>query len=83
MRSAEHLSQPSGTHFVFDFAEKVVLPHLLRQPGQLHFATGLKADFFGVHCRKLKRTMVFCLLEGHWPNGMTSIEVASMFYHSV
>ena len=30
------------SYVVFDFAEKVLLPHLVRQPGQLHFVTGLK-----------------------------------------
>ncbi len=34
--------------FVFDFAEKVLLPKLMKQPGQLHFITGLKFDFFAV-----------------------------------
>lgn len=38
----------SGTlHIVFNFAEKVLLPSLLRQQGQLHFVTALKFDFFG------------------------------------
>ena len=35
-------------HLVFDFAEKVLLPKLVKQPGQLHFITGLKFDIFGV-----------------------------------
>lgn len=31
-------------HYCFDFAEKVLLPKPLRQPGQLHFDNGLKID---------------------------------------
>ena len=55
----------SYVHFVFDFAEKVLLPYLIQQPGLLHFITGLKVDLFGIHFCNLKKTFVFCLPEGH------------------
>lgn len=35
--------------FLFDFAEKVMFPRVVRQPGQLYFATGLTFDPFGRH----------------------------------
>ena len=44
----------SCIHLVFDFAEKVLLPSMLRQPGQLYFITGLKFDIFGVSCSSLE-----------------------------
>lgn len=40
-------------HLTFYFEEKIILPRLLRQPGQLHFDTGLKLDFVGVHSANL------------------------------
>lgn len=70
-------------HCVFDFAEKVLLPHLLRQPGQLHFVTGLKFDFFGVSVSNLKACDIYCLPEGHWPSGKTANEVATMLGNSI
>jgi len=57
----------SNIHLVFDFAEKVLLPRLAKQPGQLHFITGLKFDIFGVSCSNLTNNFVFELPEGHWP----------------
>lgn len=68
---------------VFDFAEKVLLPHLLHQPGQLHSVTGLKVDLFAVHRSTKGRTNVFCLPVGHWPGGKTTEEVLSMVYHPI
>ena len=35
-------------HLVFDYAEKVSLPSMIKQPGQLHFVTCLKFDLFGI-----------------------------------
>ncbi len=52
-------------HLVFDFAEKVTLPSMERQPGQLHFVTGLKYDIFGISLTKLNITNVYGLSEGH------------------
>eukprot|EP00171_Calliarthron_tuberculosum_P001409 IDg1409t1 len=37
--------------FHFNFAEKVLLPRLKKQPGQIHFITGLKFDCFRVASR--------------------------------
>lgn len=65
-------------HLTFDFAEKVLLPCLLRQPGQLHFVTGIKFDIFGVTSSTVNSTFVFGLPEGHWPGGKTANEVCSM-----
>lgn len=66
------------THVVFDFAEKVLLPSYRRQPGCLHFITGLKLDLFGASSSNLRTNFVFALPEGHWPNGKTADEVLSM-----
>lgn len=78
-------AHPDGEmlHIVFDFAEKVLLPQLLRQPGQLYFVTGLKFDFFGVAISNFNYTDIHCLPEGHWPGGKTANEVASMLDHSI
>lgn len=35
-------------HLVFDFTEKVLLPSMERQPGNLHFVTRLKYDLLGI-----------------------------------
>ena len=59
-------------HFIFDFAEKVLLPNILNQPGQLHFITGLKFDINGVYCSNVGRADVYGLIEGHWPSNKTS-----------
>lgn len=61
---------PNGRrqHFVFDFAEKFLLPMLLKQPGQLHFITCLKFDLFGVSSSNEQKNYVFGLAEGHWSN---------------
>ena len=83
MFMAGEMNTPPTIHLVFDFAEKILLPHLLRQPGQLHFVTGLKLDLFGVHSSNRKRTYIFCLPEGHWPGGKTANEVGSMLYHVI
>lgn len=65
-------------HLVFDFPEKLLLPNLLRQTGQLQFFTGLKHDLFGFAVRKVDSCDIHCLPEGHWPEGKTDDEVASM-----
>lgn len=59
-------------HFIFDFAEKVLLPKILNQPEQLHFITGLKFDINGVYCSNIGRADVYGLIEGHWPSNKTS-----------
>lgn len=62
-------------HFVFDFAEKVLLPRLLKQPGQLHFTTGLKFDINGVCSSNTGQAYAFGLPEGHWPNDKSANSV--------
>ena len=52
-------------HYVFDFAEKVLLPRLKIQPGQLHFITGLKFDLFGVSSSNDTLNYIFGLPEDH------------------
>ena len=47
-----------------DFAEKVMLPSLLRQPGQLHLVTGLKLYLFAISCGNMNKNYIFCLPEG-------------------
>lgn len=76
-------NNPNGNvrHLVFDFAEKVLLPRLRNQPGQLHFVTGLKFDLFGVSCSNAGTNFVFGLPEGHWPNEKTANVVISMLHH--
>lgn len=58
----------SAQHLVFDFAEKVLLPHLLRQSGQLYFIAGLKFDIFGIHNSNQGVTFLYGLPKGHWMN---------------
>lgn len=70
-------------HIVFDFAEKVLLLQLMRQPGQLYFVTGLKFDLFGIHDRNKGRTYIYGLTEGHWPNEKTANTVVSMLHHCI
>ena len=74
-------SNPSGSdiHLVMDFAEKVTLLSMERQPGQLHFVTGLRYDIFGIYCSKLDETKNFGLSEGHWPNTEDPTSILSMF----
>lgn len=59
-------------HCVMDFAEKVLLPSLIKQPGQLQFTTRLKFDFFGVSLSNLRPNFVFYLPEGHCPSGKSA-----------
>ena len=70
--------------FVFDFAEKILLPRLEFTPGRMYYVTGLKMDLFGVTVGHLLREKVpdkpddlsnfrqmqynFALQENHWPN---------------
>lgn len=68
---------------MFDFAEKVLLPSLPKQPGQLHFVTGLKYDFFGVHRSNLGKKFAHSLPEGHWSQGKTANEVGYMLLNSL
>lgn len=73
---------PDLYHVVVDFAETVLLPGMLSQPGQLHFTTGLKFDLNGVCCSKTNHNYIFGLPEGHWPNEKTADSVLSMLHHA-
>lgn len=68
-------------HLIMDFAEKVLLPSLVKQPGQLHFVTGLKLDLFCISCANNSTNYVFNLPEGYWPGGKNANEVLSMLYY--
>lgn len=70
-------------HFVFDFTEKVLLPKILNQPGQLHFITGLKVDINGVYSSNTGRADLYGLIEGHWPSNKTANTVLSMLHHTI
>jgi len=80
---AKEVPDNGAVHLTFDFAEKVLLPSLLRKPGQLHFVTGLKFDIFGICSSNLDLVYVFGLVEGHWPNNKTGNEVCSMIHHVI
>ena len=68
IRYRQKSRQKNGTmHFVFDFDEKVLLPNMERQPGNLHFTTGLKYDMFGISISNDQSSNVYGLPEGHWP----------------
>ncbi len=73
----------STAHLVFDFAEKVTLPSIDNQPGQLHFITGLCYDIFGISLSNLKITNVYGLPEGRRPNIKDATSVLSMLWHSI
>lgn len=79
------MARDSSTHrnFVFDFSEKILLPRLLKQPGQLHFTTGLNFDINGVSCRNTGNAYVFDLPEGHWPNDKIASSVLSMLNYAM
>ncbi len=68
---------------MFDFAEKVTLPSIDNQPGQLHFITGLCYDIFGISLSNLKITNVYGLPEGRRPNIKDATSVLSMLWHSI
>lgn len=70
-------------HYVFDFAEQILLPRLLRQRGQLHSATSLKFDINGVHRSNAGETYFFGLREGHWPNEKAANVFISMLHHTM
>lgn len=65
-------------HLRFDFAEKVLLPHLLGQIGQLNFRTGLKLELYRVSIINFNRNDLFWLQEGHWSGGKSANKVSSM-----
>lgn len=79
------LSRPrNGTvHMVFDFAEKVLLPSMERQPGSLHFVTGLKYDMFGISNSNEGTANVYGLPEGHWPGTKGPNSVISMLFQTI
>lgn len=60
------------SHFVFDYAEKMLLPRLQKQPGQLAFIKGLKFDLFGVACSNDQQTDFFGLVECYGAQEITA-----------
>lgn len=69
----------SVVHLIIDFAEKVILPSLVKQTGLLQFITGLKNDIFGCSCTNNGKVYIFNLPEGYWPGGKSAFEVISIF----
>lgn len=57
--STEKVLDGLHQYVMFDYAEKVLLPRLVKQLGQLYFVTGLKFELFGVHDSNAKRSLVF------------------------
>lgn len=51
-------------HLIFEFAEKVLLPSLIEQPGILHFFAGLRFNLFGLSSSKMRQNFIFGLPEG-------------------
>lgn len=66
-------------HLVFDVSEKILLASLLIQPGQMHFVTENKLDFFEVACRNINWTYIFGVPEGHWQMNKTSTKLLLWF----
>lgn len=58
----------------------MLLPSLVRQPGQLHFITGLKNDIFGISCSNSGTNFIYSIAEGHWTGGKTANETCSMVF---
>lgn len=83
MECSEKEPEGEAVHLIFDFAEKVLIPRLQDQPGQLHFTTSLKIDIFGIYCSNLKEMFVYGLTEGHWPSHKTANEVGSMLHYQI
>lgn len=54
-----------------------------RQPGNLHFVTGLKYDMFGISISNENKTNVYGLPEGHWPGSKGPNSVISMLHQTV
>ncbi len=72
-------SECDTIHLVMDFAEKVHLPSVLDQPGNLHFTTGIKFDIFGISSSNFRNTFLYGLPKGHWKGGTRCDEVLSIF----
>lgn len=68
---------------MFYFAEMVLLPCPVIEPGQLYFLPGLKVDIFGVHNSIGGATSVFGLPEGHLLIAKTANTVLSMLHHAI
>lgn len=58
-------------HIILAFAGEIILPPLMRHPGQIHFRNGIKFDCFGVSSRNFEKKYINGLPEGHWPGGYT------------
>lgn len=72
---------PKVRHFLFDFAEKVILPRLLRQPGQLRLTTGLKFDLNGISSSNTGFNYILGFPESLWPRNKSANSVIWILYH--
>ncbi|EDQ92071.1 uncharacterized protein MONBRDRAFT_22871 [Monosiga brevicollis MX1] len=70
-------------HVTFDFAEKLLLPRLQKQPGQMYLLNGLHVDLFGVLISNIKTQFTFPLVEGHWPMANDANVVCAMLHHTL
>eukprot|EP00117_Sycon_ciliatum_P035008 scpid39139/ scgid26612/ len=74
------------SHYTFDFAQQVTLPHMARQPGPLYFKTPRKVQLFGVCSEGMPLQMNYLLDETETigPNGTRSHganSVVSLLHH--
>ena len=67
-------------HLTFDFAEKVHLPRLQNQPGQIYYTTGLKVDLFGVYVANIDKQITYT---GHWPMAKNANLVCSILHDAL
>lgn len=58
------LKQGKFCHFMFDYDEKVLLPRMQKQPGQLHFLISLKFDINGVTNSNIGTCLIHGLTQG-------------------
>ena len=69
-----------AVHYTFDFAQDLLLPFYVCQPGKLFFQSPFKVSLFGIACETLKRAKLFCHPRGFvWEHCQVS-EVAIMCY---
>lgn len=68
---------------MYEFAEKVLLPKRLKQPGHLKFITRLHIVMFDVSVSNDKRKYIFGLPEVYWPNEKTYNTVIRMINHII
>lgn len=84
-KEPQTVAEESNTvrHYVFNFAEKSLLPRLLWKLRQLHFMTGLKFDIIGFHSRNVGEAYFFGLPERQWPGEKSMNLVISVPFHTL